>query len=696
MMLSQDRSLTKIGYSILVSSLLLAIFHLIFFDKFYNSFVVEVEFVADEVGILVILPPDQKGRYDGNRRSQVKYSTGKQNKELTVRLQYTDEILRVHPGGGLKKKGLTIQRLSFSRFGVVERLNPKQIESYIVQTSDVTLKQIDEGLRLEFSEGIPTLYLKGYPVPRPGWLKICVYLVVLFLTCLTLGLLLYRLFSNNSVDYSLETLTVIFLLLLAGNNLDWSYTAMLLLFCLFTYSIFRSTIAFSRYGVNRLVTISIRPVFITSCFLFIVVWPLYRAISPDLDFVKDVSKSISDFRSNAEEETLHNRLKSLINVIERKFSSHFPYRYDLVNLNADTKIFRLGFTPTSRVILGKNGMFFEGYGHRRVESEMTGSFDNITDYMGLSPFSEEDLRKWLICLEERYYWLKEQGIDYVFALAPTKALVYPENLPSRILNLKMKLNRPTRYDQLMMYLKENSIVPAVDLRSHLIAAKQHSRETGTNNDLLLYYKTDFHWNYYGSFVAYQAIIDEINRAYPKYQFEASQLEEFTIHRRTDWVSVPFIYMLGMKPAKHKNETYLTFFPKPGSIYSGIGTLGEKGISDKSSPPRIIKVFGGVETKVRLLQNENAEVPLIFVIGDSFSEKYFGYFSKHAKNTINFRTVYSFLPEIYIDNSPDLVIQEVLNMYLLEKPPLNPEGIRGARVKALAGKEENTTVIVRKN
>ncbi len=83
------------------------------------------------------------------------------------------------------------------------------------------------------------------------------------------------------------------------------------------------------------------------------------------------------------------------------------------------------------------------------------------------------------------------------------------------------------------------------------------------------------------------------------------------------------------------------------------------------------------------------------IGDSFSEKYFGYFSKHAKNTINFRTVYSFLPEIYIDNSPDLVIQEVLNMYLLEKPPLNPEGIRGARVKALAGKEENTTVIVRK-
>ena len=76
MMLSHNSSLTKIGYSLLVSSLLLAVFHLIFFDKFYNSFAVEVEFVADEVGVLVILPPDQKGRYDGNRLSQVKYSTG--------------------------------------------------------------------------------------------------------------------------------------------------------------------------------------------------------------------------------------------------------------------------------------------------------------------------------------------------------------------------------------------------------------------------------------------------------------------------------------------------------------------------------------------------------------------------------------------------------------------------------------------
>jgi hypothetical protein len=53
-------------------------------------------------------------------------------------------------------------------------------------------------------------------------------------------------------------------------------------------------------------------------------------------------------------------------------------------------------------------------------------------------------------------------------------------------------------------------------------------------------------------------------------------------------------------------------------------------------------------------------------------------------------------EVYIDNSPDLVIQEVLNMYLLQKPPVNPASIKAARRKALAGQRENSAVSVRKD
>lgn len=681
-MLSQNRYFIKTGCLVLASILLLAVIHSIYRDRIYNSFVVQVDFVADKSGILAIYYPDKKGRYDESRSYRVDYSTGEQNKKLTIVLHNPNELLRVDPG--VKANGLTIQRLSFSRFGIVERLNPEKIKRHIVQTNGVTLSQIQEGLRVTFGSGDPQLLLRIDPIPRPGWLRFCTYLTVLFLICLFFCLFLYRFFHSRLVDHPVESLLIALLFLVAGGKLDWPFGLMALFIALFLYSLLRTTITYSRYGFNGLHVASIGPLLIISCFLFLIVWPLYRTISPESTFNSVVSNSISDFFVNEEKETLEKRIKSLIGTVEKSFSSRSPLRKDLINLNATIKISGLGFSPTSKAILGKNGMFFEGYGQRRVEDDITGSFDNITDYMGLIPFTESELEDWLVCLEERYYWLKEQGIDYIFALAPTKALVYPENLPSRILNLKTRLSRPTRYEQLVTYMKEKSLVPVVDLRTLLIAAKQQTMEKKGNDDLLLYYKTDFHWNYYGSFLAYRAIIDEINRAYPRYQFNASQLEDFTLQKRTDWVHPAFIRTLGLDPLEHQNETYLTFFPKPGSIYSGISDFGEKGISDYTLPKRRTKEFGGKQTRFRLLENKNAEVPLIFVIGDSFAQKYFGFFSKHAKKTISFRTVYSFLPEVYIDNSPDLVIQEVLNMYLLQKPPVNPASIKGARRKALAG------------
>ena len=85
---------------------------------------------------------------------------------------------------------------------------------------------------------------------------------------------------------------------------------------------------------------------------------------------------------------------------------------------------------------------------------------------------------------------------------------------------------------------------------------------------------------------------------------------------------------------------------------------------------------------RELDNEKATTPMIFVMGDSFSGKYFSYFSKHAQKTLFFRSVYSFPSEVFVEAGPDLVIQEILNMYLLEKPPENPENIKEARMKVL--------------
>ena len=180
------------------------------------------------------------------------------------------------------------------------------------------------------------------------------------------------------------------------------------------------------------------------------------------------------------------------------------------------------------------------------------------------------------CLEERYYWLKEQGIDYVFALAPTKALVYPEKLPARISKLQNELAKQTRYTQLIDYLKENSIVPVVDLKQAMLSAKN-------KHPWPLFYRTDFHWNYLGSFYAYQAIAQTIANIYPRYNLEPLSIDDFRIQPEHHWAHHQFLKLAGLKPEEHQDDTYLKLFPNNADHYATNSDVYLKGIYDETVP-----------------------------------------------------------------------------------------------------------------
>lgn len=393
-------------------------------------------------------------------------------------------------------------------------------------------------------------------------------------------------------------------------------------------------------------------------------------------------EAIVSFRNDG----LQEGVKQLTKDIDGNFTYHYPFREDLVNLNAKIKIFGMGFSPTTKAIAGKDGFFFEGYGQRRVEGDAVASFDNITDYMGLIPLTEQQLEDWRITLEERYYWLKELGSDYIFTVAPSKALIFPEKLPQRIYDVKTELNRQTRYDQLLQYLRENSIVPVADLRQPLLDAKQRLLDEG--KDLPLYYRTDFHWTYLGAFFAYQALVDAVNTKYPELDLSVSELNEFNIHERKDWVHFAFIYSLGLKPAEHQNETYLTLFPEAGSTDTRYSGFQADGINDHSIPDQVKEEIDGTTFSIRTFKKPEGKLDRLFVIGDSFAEKYFAYFTAHAKESYNFRTLFKFEPPIYKKYKPDLVVQEMLNMYLLNDPPRNPPEVKEARVRAMRKAESS--------
>lgn len=679
-MMSQNKSLFATGLTILIIVVSLFYFNRIYLEKVCNTLEVQIDFTAEKRDTLVFFSPDKKGGYSQSNSITVAYSKGQQSITFPVVLKHSDMPLRIDPG--VTTNSITIHSISFTRFSNQERLVAADLSKFTVDSTGLSRDIVEDGLRVTFSQGDPQMFLQGYPLPSAGFYKVVAYSVV-FLIVGLIGVVLLNQLQLTNRSLLLAAVFITFLgLLPAGYLLDWKFVVVVSLFTLFLYRFAKVAQDIFNQGIDGLKSFPLGAAVVIICFLSLTMGPFFKAVSPGSNFIARTPDSLVKALKNEKALPQKGKIRTLIDSFEESFFANFPFRKQLINLNATVKIFHLGYTPNSKAILGKEGMFFEGYGQRRVESDIVGSFDNITDYMGLIPFTEKELQAWLLCIEERYYWLKEQGIDYVFALAPTKALIYPENLPSRIFNIKNKLNKATRFEQLVTYLKDNSVVPVVDLRTELLSAKEDLKQKGIGDEYLLYYRTDFHWNYLGAFLAYQAIVKEINKAYPQYQFQPSQLEDFSIHKRTDWVHVRFIYGLGLNPAEHTNETYLTFYPKKDSIYNKIGSYGEQGINDYSTPPYITKEFGGKTIRLRELENAEAKTPLIVVMGDSFSGKFFGFFSKHAKKTIRFRTVYSFQPEIYTEAAPDLVIQEILNMYLLERPPGNPASIKGARERAL--------------
>lgn len=360
-----------------------------------------------------------------------------------------------------------------------------------------------------------------------------------------------------------------------------------------------------------------------------------------------------------------NAIPNLPEYFDKQFVKKIPYRKDLLYLNALIKLFGFGYSPTSKVLLGKDNYFFEGYGDRRVEGDVIKSYDNVSDYIGAIPFSDTDLEIWGKTLKEREEWLKKKGIPYLFVLAPTKAQIYPEKLPIALQNAKRRRGKPNRYDQLVQYLNENTIIPFVDLRMALLNAKK------IRNYPPLYYRTDFHWNFYGAFYAYQEIIRQIDQSFPDIALSPMQYEDFDLNVNTAWAHPTFLKMVGLEPQKYRFDHYFSLIPQKGTLLAELGLIPQMGVSDIQLPKIKLKNAGGTHFDIINIQNPKGKLKNILILGDSFIEKTLLYFSAHAQNTMYIRAIDQFPLSVYEHVQPDIVIQEILNMYILRNPPENP-------------------------
>lgn len=195
--------------------------------------------------------------------------------------------------------------------------------------------------------------------------------------------------------------------------------------------------------------------------------------------------------------------------IENYFNDHFGFREQLIRLFRflEVRVFRV--SQAGQVIFGKDDWLFQA------------GDEQVRDIRNNWPFSEAELKEWSRVLSAKHDRLEEKGIEYLFVFAPNKHLIYPEKLPESM----NRVREYSRVDQLVQYLDEHTDVPFLDLRPPLFEAKQELRP---------YHRTDTHWNDWGAYVGYAAIVDYVRERFPELQPVELTTGDFAKRKTPGW------------------------------------------------------------------------------------------------------------------------------------------------------------------
>ncbi len=178
-------------------------------------------------------------------------------------------------------------------------------------------------------------------------------------------------------------------------------------------------------------------------------------------------------------------------AFEAWHDDHFGLRTMLVRAHNLLMVFGLDSDPSARIVVGREHWLYN-------------SGSGIDSWRGAEPFSDAQLEVWRRSLESRQREFEKRGIAYYFAIAPSKAEIYPEFLPKRY-----RKGGPSRTDQLVAYLAKNSSFSVLDLRSTLLEEK--TRDAG---DDYTYFPLGTHWNERGAIAASRPILREFAKLWP--------------------------------------------------------------------------------------------------------------------------------------------------------------------------------------
>jgi hypothetical protein len=143
------------------------------------------------------------------------------------------------------------------------------------------------------------------------------------------------------------------------------------------------------------------------------------------------------------------------------------------------------------IIFGKEGWLF----YSKPEDG-----NNINDFLKINLFSQGQITQLITNIEDRLAWCNDNGIKFIFLIAPNKHNIYPEYYP---------LERPdgiTRTEQIMDALPDNLKDAVLYPRDYILSKK--------TAPMPVYFETDTHWNMLGASYAYELIFEKLKGDFP--------------------------------------------------------------------------------------------------------------------------------------------------------------------------------------
>jgi alginate O-acetyltransferase complex protein AlgJ len=223
-------------------------------------------------------------------------------------------------------------------------------------------------------------------------------------------------------------------------------------------------------------------------FLALLWLPLLTAVlQPDSERSLSEQRSLAGFPALSQLDDL----AELPTAVSNYYDDQIGLRNDMIRAWAWLHIELLGVTPSDSLIVGRDGWFF--FGDERA----------IAQVRGLSGLTDAQLDRWVRELETRQQWLRDRGIAYLLVLVPNKHRVYAEYLPPSV----PRMGGTSTLDQLAARLAADRDIEVLDVR-HVLQQAGRTRRT--------YHKTDTHWNDYGAYAAYTAILRRTSGLLPAF------------------------------------------------------------------------------------------------------------------------------------------------------------------------------------